>query len=89
MAKKSDFSPDALRARFHDLTAEKAALEKEIAPLQKRRDGLAAKMATIEEDIRPVNEQLKEARAPLYQIDNELAMLTRALGGQTGDTKAA
>lgn len=86
---KTDFSPDAMRARFWEASAQRDAMRREMAPLQKRRDVLAGKIAALEEDIRPVNQELKAAVAPIAEFDNEIAALARALGGKTGEPPKA
>ena len=73
-----------MQARFHELTAEKAKIEAAAADIQKRYDDLAAQINELDKQIRPVAAELRAARAPIYDIDNERAALARALNGQTG-----
>ena len=92
-----DFSPDAIRARFQELTAEHDALQLELQPLRDELDALAAPGSgpgagadpdlsvraakAREAEIRP---QIKELQSRLFPIEQERACCARALGGKTG-----
>jgi hypothetical protein len=75
-------SPESMRKRFHELNREIAVIEKKTAPMREKRDKF-------------VNEQDAKAKAmaaeylkieePLVALKNELGLISRALGGRTGD----
>jgi hypothetical protein len=84
-----DFSPETVRARFHELTAEHDAIQEVLQPLRDELDALVAgdndvsvKVAREREaEIRP---RIKELQAQLFPIEQERAVCARALGGKTG-----
>jgi len=76
-------TPAAMRARFHEAKAERAALEAQLAPKRARRDALAARIAALEAEIRPLNAELKVEQQPLFDLDMEIGMIVRALNGKT------
>ena len=75
-----DFSPKNLRARFHSATAEREKIAAAAAPLRAERDRISAELDT---KVRALNAQLKEIEAPLFDLDNERAAISRALNGKT------
>lgn len=75
------FDNDAMRKRFHDLGRQRDTIMGSLAPLiQKRDEAIAAHEAVM----RPIEAEIKAVRAPLYDIDQERALIARALGGKTG-----
>ncbi len=74
-------TPDALRARFHELRAEINAIEAKSAPLRQEHDRVAQ---TMEAKCKDIAVKYKEIEAPLFDMKNELGMLARALSGKTG-----
>jgi hypothetical protein len=80
-----DFSPDNLRRRFHELSAQRNAKLGASGPLRMQRDAL---IAQHEADIAQLNAHIKDAEAGLYEIDVERGALVRALNGQTGEPPA-
>lgn len=78
------FTPEAMRARFEELTALQAER-------QKLYDDAVAKYheATVaaERTLAEAEERLKKVRteSDLYNIKQELAIITRALGGRTAN----
>lgn len=85
-----DFSPDKLRKRFKDLTAEYDALDKKLQPLRDELDKVVAGEGNVtvkearkrEEQLRP---KIKELQEKQYPIEMERAAISRALGGKTGE----
>ena len=75
---------EEMRRKFHELGREKEKLLADMAPLQQEYDQLRAQENAIGEKIKPVAKQLKEAKAPLFDIDMERGRLARALDGKTG-----
>jgi hypothetical protein len=76
---------DAIRQRFHELgIARDDKLAKSI-PLREHRDQIANEMARR---VNELNEQIGAIEEGLFEIDQERAALSRALGGQTGEPVA-
>jgi chromosome segregation ATPase len=85
-----DFSPDKIRARFHELTAERAKIDAKLDPLRAEladlisgdTDLTAKKARSREASVRDKIVDLQQQLAP---IENERAACARALGGKTGE----
>lgn len=75
------FDHDAMRKRFHDLGRQRDTIISELDPIIKRRDDA---IAAHESELKPIEAQIKSRRGPLYAIDQERALIARALGGKTG-----
>lgn len=73
---------DALRARFNELGMDRAAILATSTPLREQRDKLVRDVTT---QAATLEAQVKTIEAPLFDLDQERAMLARALGGRTGD----
>jgi len=75
-------NPSALRSRFAELGEQRDAVLAVSAPLREDRDAIAqtaaARMATLDETI-------MTAESGMFDIDQERAMIARALGGRTGE----
>ena len=84
---------DLMRARFAELREQIAAIEAVSTPLRAQRDAIHAEAQAIAEAARPLDLQILTAEAGLYEAKNEMALLSRALGGRTaavgGQTAAA
>jgi chromosome segregation ATPase len=85
-----DFSPDKIRARFHELTAERAKIDAKLEPLREERDGilqgesdLTVKKANARRHA--LDEKIEKLQQELAPIENERAACARALGGKTGE----
>jgi chromosome segregation ATPase len=85
-----DFSPDTIRARFHELTAERAKIDAKLEPLRTERDAilrgdtdLTVKKAKAREEH--LAEKIAAFQQQLAPIENERAACARALGGKTGE----
>ena len=74
---------DLLRQRFHDACQQRDSITEAIAPLRKRRDDIFAKAQVAAAKADPLTQQIKEMEAPLYDLHNEIATISRALNGQT------
>jgi multidrug resistance efflux pump len=85
-------SRDEMRAEFHRLTAELATAQ---ATLKPKQDAYEKKHAELSErerkELKPLADDLKATRdgLGLHEIQTQLAMLSRALGGETGAPPAA
>ena len=75
-------NPSALRARFAELGEQREAVLAVSTPLREDRDAIAqtaaARIATLDEAIMSVE-------SGLFDVDQERAMIARALGGRTGE----
>lgn len=85
-----DFSPDKIRKRFHDLTAEREKIDAKLEPLRKERDAILAgdtdlsvKKAHARQNV--LAEKIEALQKELAPIENERAACARALGGKTGE----
>lgn len=81
-----DFDPDQMRARFHQLTAKGQAIRDKAGPIRAARDKAVQRHAA---EIDKHNKKVRAAEKGLYEIDQERAMLARALGGRVGEADAA
>jgi uncharacterized protein (DUF3084 family) len=77
-----DYNPEKMRARFHDLTAKAAKIRAKADPLREARDEVAARHA---KEIAAHNKKVRAAEDGLFDIEQERAMLARALGGRVGE----
>lgn len=75
------FDPDTMRKRFHELNAKREAILAVSTPLRDKRNEA---VATYESVVKPLEAQIKQAEACLYEIDQERAVISRALRGKTG-----
>jgi uncharacterized coiled-coil DUF342 family protein len=74
-------NPDEMRARFHELGAQRDKIKAKADPMRAKRDKVVNEAATQE---RQMNAAIREAEAGLYEIDCERGALARALSGKTG-----
>lgn len=70
---------DVLRARFTELLAEREAIASQTEPLRAQRDEIIAQARAIEQTAAPLDAQIKELEGPLFDINNEIATVSRAL----------
>jgi hypothetical protein len=77
-----------MRARFGELRDQIAAIEAVSTPLREKRDAIHAKAQAVADCANPLDLQILTAEAGLYDAKNELAMLSRALGGKTAAPEA-
>jgi len=73
-----------LRRRFAEMCAQRDALQAEVAPLRAQRDAILARASKIAAGTEPLEAQIAGKEAPLYTLNNDIARLSRALGGMTG-----
>lgn len=81
MSDKGQFHPNNMRKRFHELTAQAAAIEAASAPIRAERDAL---VQAHEATRAALDKRLKDAESGLFDIHTERAVLVRALNGKTG-----
>ncbi|MGM5033519.1 hypothetical protein [Tardiphaga sp. 803_E3_N1_3] len=79
---------ELLRQRFAEAVQEREAILATTIPLREQRDAIVAKARAIEVKSQPLDDQIKEAEAPLYDLNNEIARISRALDGATGAEEA-
>lgn len=70
-----------LRNRLYELRDVKGAIEKKLAPLDKRRDAILADLQPMELKLEKLDEDRAKVKEPLFEIDNEISRITRALPG--------
>jgi hypothetical protein len=70
--------------QFQDLDAQARAVLADCAPLQARFDTLTAEIDSLKAALKPLAADFQKRKAPLVEIENERAALSRALGGKTG-----
>ena len=74
---------DTLRARFKAACAERDAILAKSMPLREKRDGILRKAQDIEKKAEAVAVEIRTAEVGLYDLNNEIATISRALKGQT------
>lgn len=78
-------TPQALRARFREAVAERDAIQAASKPLRDQRTALREQIAPLEEQDRRLVEQIKHSEAGLFDLQNEIGMIVRALNGNTAE----
>lgn len=78
----TDFSPEAMRKRFAELTKIYDAADAKLAPLQQELTDFVATYADKERAIRTKIAKIKDD-TDLYNVEMERALISRALGGKT------
>ena len=74
---------DLLRARFAEACAERDAIAVQVAPLREQRDAMLAKAQAMAVRADPLTAKIKDLERPLFDLHNEIATISRALGGKT------
>ncbi len=74
---------DLLKQRFREACAERDGILAKSAPLRAKRDAIIAKARDLEKTADPLNKQIRKAEVGLYELNNEIATISRALKGQT------
>lgn len=78
----ADFTkPDELRARFAELQQVRADTLALSQPKREARDKLVADTAA---EVAKMDTEIKKIEAELFDLDQEAALIARALGGRTG-----
>jgi 3-methyladenine DNA glycosylase/8-oxoguanine DNA glycosylase len=75
-------TPDEMRARFWELKAERNKIDAKREGPRAAYDELVAKH---EKERAAAAEKVKKAEAGLFDIDQEMAALVRAVGGKMGE----
>lgn len=71
-----------LIARFNELQAQAADITAKAKSWQDQYDELRGQQGSIDELLKPVVANLNRIKEPLYGIQQEIAMISRALGGR-------
>jgi hypothetical protein len=77
-----------LRREFHALCAERDRIALELRPLEVEYNAMRAKLEDLEaRELKPLERRLRAAReaSRLHEIKQQIALISRALGGRTGD----
>ena len=74
-----------LRDRFREVCAERDAIRDAAAPARAARDALQGEVDALVERQRALAAEFKKIEAPLFDLDNEIAALARALKNETAD----
>lgn len=77
------FTPEAMRARFVEACAERDAVIEAAQPLRDQRDAIKEQMAPLEAQERHLNTMIRAAETGLFDLQNEIGSLVRALNGKT------
>ncbi len=86
----SAYSKETMRERFWELTDQKDALNAELAPHRKTRDRLRDKLRAPVAAHRDAKRAVADIERPrMGEIDNEMAVIARALGNTVGPRSAA
>lgn len=75
-------SPDTMRKRFHELCEQRDAQRAKADPIRTERDKLAVAQAA---EMAKANAKVAKAEEGLYDIEQEMAALVRAVGGKMGE----
>lgn len=81
---------DKMRARFHEATAERDALDAQAKPLREKYDAISAEITEItEKRLKPVAEKKREIEQGMYDLNMEIGKISRFLRvgnfGATGE----
>jgi DNA repair exonuclease SbcCD ATPase subunit len=79
-----NFDFDTMRKRFHELAAERQRIEDaDVLPARAKADKIVAKIQELEAELKPFEAAYREKREQLVPIDREMAIISRALKGET------
>jgi uncharacterized coiled-coil DUF342 family protein len=74
-------TPEKMRARFAELGQQRDDILARSTPLREARDAFANEAREKEQAM---NDKIRKAETKLLEIDQERALIARALGGKTG-----
>lgn len=84
MSDRSQFHPENMRKRFHELRRKREAILARTMPLREQRDKILQEADKVAKALADQYKQI-EKDEDLFGIDTERGMLARALGGKTGN----
>ena len=76
---------DEMRARFHALGKQRAEIDAKAEPVRSRYNTIRDEAEALRLKMRPLLDELQAIEKPLFDIDQERSMITRALAGRTGE----
>jgi uncharacterized coiled-coil DUF342 family protein len=79
-----DFSPKKLTAHFHDLTARRAKIDAKLDPLRRQLNELVSKDSYSRKEEDRLRKQIVKLQLELAPIEDERAVVSRAVAGKTG-----
>lgn len=75
-----------MQARFRELTGEIEHIRGLAAPHRQAYEDKRNELMQRERDeLYPLKQKMREIEQPLYDMQQEMAMISRALGGKTGE----
>lgn len=74
------FTKDAMKARYLELGKQRTAIRAKADPLRAEMDALVAEHQPKE---RALSEAIKKASAGLYDVEQEMSLIAKALGSGT------
>lgn len=80
-----DLSPEAMRAEFWSLDAQIKAIHAQTDPLREARD---EQSRAADAALKILNDEINEIEAPLYELKQQQARISRFLEGKTGPAPA-
>ncbi|WP_267396542.1 MULTISPECIES: hypothetical protein [unclassified Sphingomonas] len=81
-----DLTPENLRARFAELGEQRDAMLVASGPLREQRDEIARE---AQARIAGLDTEIRAAELGMFDLDQERALIARALGGKTGSADQA
>lgn len=79
----------ALRSRFHAAVAERNAIREKAAPFVEAYEASRKREQEIAAEQPALISAMRAAQAGLFELDNEIGRIARALDGKTGEPPAA
>jgi len=80
------FKREDMQRRFWELTVTREQFFEENAGLYRKRDTMAAELGPLEDAFKALKRSIKDVERPvLPELDEERAMLARALGKNVGN----
>lgn len=75
------YDPDTMRRRFHELGAKREQILAVSTPLRDARDAFSAE---VDAKLAAMKAEIAKAESGLFDLEQERAVISRALGGKTG-----
>jgi predicted nucleic acid-binding Zn-ribbon protein len=79
----SDFVA-GMKTRFQEATKMCAEIQARSKPLRDKRDAVVAKLSPLMDEKRALGVEIKEIEKPMFDLQNDIAAISRALKGHTG-----
>jgi hypothetical protein len=79
-------SAESMKKRFWELKAQQAKQRAKSGPVRAERDKLVAKHL---KEVEAADKKVAAAEDGLFEIEQEMALLVRAVGGRMGDPEQA